>query len=479
MSTGALLGIALGAIVILLFLVIKIQLSAFVSMLLVAMGTALATGIPVEKIVPVMQKGMGNTLASVMIIVGLGAMLGRIIEVGGGADALARKFTALLGKKRVVAAVTASAFILGIPVFFDVGFIILAPIVFGFARVAKINPIKIALPVAGALLTVHVTLPPHPGPVAAAGITQADVGTLLLVGLPITAITVVIGFFAAKLVRVQGIKLLDSPANIPAAASSESDSGLPASGQASSGEKESGNLLQDTAAAVKTRMASIGAGTVVMLILLPILQIMLGTVGNTVLEKDSPAQHWLGFLGSSAIALLTGVIVAYLVVGHRLGWSLQKRGSILDSALPDVAVIVFVTGAGGVFANVLVESGIGKALSGALISMNMPIIVAGFIISSALRASQGSATVAILTTAGLLSESIAAAGYSDLQIVLVTLAIGFGALGLSHINDSGFWIVTKYLGLTVKDGLKTWTVLSTVFGVTGFLLTCGVFAIVS
>ncbi len=111
--------------------------------------------------------------------------------------------------------------------------------------------------------------------------------------------------------------------------------------------------------------------------------------------------------------------------------------------------------------------------------MNMPIIVAGFIISSALRASQGSATVAILTTAGLLSESIAAAGYSDLQIVLVTLAIGFGALGLSHINDSGFWIVTKYLGLTVKDGLKTWTVLSTVFGVTGFLLTCGVFAIVS
>ncbi len=242
MSTGALLGIALGAIVILLFLVIKIQLSAFVSMLLVAMGTALATGIPVEKIVPVMQKGMGNTLASVMIIVGLGAMLGRIIEVGGGADALARKFTALLGKKRVVAAVTAAAFILGIPVFFDVGFIILAPIVFGFARVAKINPIKIALPVAGALLTVHVTLPPHPGPVAAAGITQADVGTLLLVGLPITAITVVIGFFAAKLVRVQGIKLLDSPANIPAAASGESDSGLPANGKVSSGEKESGNF---------------------------------------------------------------------------------------------------------------------------------------------------------------------------------------------------------------------------------------------
>ena len=182
MSTGALLGIALGAIIVLLLLVIKIQLSAFVSLLLVAAGTALATGISVGEIVPVLQKGMGNTLSSVMIIVGLGAMLGRTIEVGGGADALARRFTKVLGQKRVIAAVTAAAFVLGIPVFFDVGFIILAPIVFGFARVAKINPLKIALPVAGALLTVHVTLPPHPGPVAAAGITNADVGPMLMVG---------------------------------------------------------------------------------------------------------------------------------------------------------------------------------------------------------------------------------------------------------------------------------------------------------
>lgn len=403
-----------------------------------------------------------------MIIVGLGAMLGRTIEVGGGADALARKFTKALGQKRVIAAVTAAAFILGIPVFFDVGFIILAPIVFGFARVAKINPLKIALPVAGALLTVHVTLPPHPGPVAAAGITNADVGTMLLVGLPLTAVTVVIGFFAAKLVKVEGIELLESPADQPIEVEVTEGAG-----------STSGKIVTESVEAVKERIENIGAGTVVLLILLPILQIMLGTVGNTVLKEGSTAQQWLGFLGSSSIALLTGVIVAYLVVGQKLGWSLQKRGSVLDSALPDVAVIVFVTGAGGVFANVLVESGIGKALSDALISLNMPIILAGFLISAALRASQGSATVAILTSAGLLAEPIAAAGYTDLQTVLVTIAIGFGGLGLSHINDSGFWIVTKYLGLTVKDGLKTWTVLSTVFGVTGFLLTSGVFLLVS
>lgn len=482
MNTATLLGIALGAIIILLFLVIKVKLSAFVAMLLVATGTALAAGIPVEEVVPVMQKGMGNTLSSVMIIVGLGSMLGRVIEAGGGADALARRFTALLGQKRVVAAVTAAAFVLGIPVFFDVGFIILAPIVFGFSRVAKINPLKIALPVAGAMLTVHVTLPPHPGPVAAAGITHADVGVMLLVGLPITAVTVAFGFFAAKLVKITGIQLAESPVEAhakqaPHEEALHGEARSEASEGTSDGEK--GTLLQNTAVAVKDGVASVGAGTVVLLILLPILQIMLGTVGNTVLEEGTIARQWLGFLGSSAIALLTGVIVAYLVVGSRLGWSLQKRGSILDSALPDVAVIVFVTGAGGVFANVLVESGIGKALSEALISMNMPIIVAGFLIAQALRASQGSATVAILTTAGLLAEPIAAAGYSDLQIVLVTLAIGFGGLGLSHINDSGFWIVTKYLGLSVKDGLKTWTVISTIFGVIGFLITSAIFLLVS
>lgn len=450
MATPALLGIALGAVVLLLLLVIKVKMSAFVALLLVSFGTALATGIALTDVVSTMTTGMGNTLSSVMIVVGLGAMLGRLIEVSGGADALANKFAKVLGPKRVVAAVVAAAFVLGIPVFFDVGFIILAPIVFGFARAAKINPLVLGLPVAGAMLTVHVVLPPHPGPVAAAGITGADVGGMLLWGLPISAVTAIIGFFACKLVNAEKIPLLDSPAlRVPPTAGTD---GSP--------------------------KRVLGAGAVIALILLPILQIMGGTVGSTTLPEGT-AHDLLAMLGASPIALLTAVVVAYLVVGHNQRWSLEKRGSVLDSALPDVAVIVFVTGAGGVFANVLVTSGIGTALSEALIAMHMPVILAGFLIATALRASQGSATVAILTAAGLMAQPILDAGYSDTQTVLVTIAIAFGGLGLSHINDSGFWIVTKYLGLSVKEGLKTWTVLSTVFGVVGFLLTWGVFAVVS
>lgn len=424
MSTGILLGIAVGAILVLLLLVIQLKMSAFVAMLLVSLGTALVTGIAPEEVVGTLQKGMGNTLGSVMIVVGLGAMLGRIIETAGGADALALAFTKKLGAKRVIGAVVAAAFVLGIPVFFDVGFIILAPIVFGFARVAGINPMRIGLPVAGVLLTVHVAVPPHPGPVAAAGITGADTGMMILVGLPICAATAFIGHFAAKLIDVEKYELGDSPAS--AHIGSVGSAGF------------------EGALAVGRK--AIPAGLVVLLILLPIVQIMGGTVSNMLLA-DGPTRKWMGLIGSSLVALL-------------------------------VAVIVFVTGAGGVFASVLVASGIGDALSTSLVAMRMPLILAGFLISAALRASQGSATVAILTTAGLLAQPIADAGYSPLQTMLVTLAIGFGGLGLSHINDSGFWIVTKYLGLSVKDGLKTWTLLSTVLGLTGFHLTWGVFALV-
>lgn len=454
MGTAALLLTALAAVGVLLFLVIKVELPAFVSLLLVSMGTALVTGIPLGNVVPVMVAGMGKVLGSVAIVVGLGSMLGRLIEVSGGADHLARTFTAKLGDKRVVAALTIAAFVLGIPVFFDVAFIILAPIVFGFAHVAKLNPLKVALPVAAVLLTVHVTLPPHPGPVAAAAQLGADVGLVTLLGLGIAAVVSVVGFFAAKLFKIDKIVLGDSPA------------------------AEANSIDADEVTQHETSHTVPSATTVVGLILLPIVMIMVGSLLLTVLGKDDPLRPIASFIGAPTTALLFGLLVAYFVVGKKAKWGLRQRSSIADSALPIVAIIIFVTGAGGVFGNVLVESKIGDALSQSLTAMGMPLIVAAFVISLALRAAQGSATVAILTTAGLLTPAITAGGYSAVEVALVTLAIGFGGLGLSHINDSGFWIVTKYIGLSVADGLKTWTVLTTLCAVVGFLVTWGVFALV-
>lgn len=453
MGTLGLLIVAVVAVAVLLFVVIKIELPAFVALLLVSMGTALATGIPLENIVPVTIAGMGKVLGPVAIVVGLGTMLGRLIEMSGGADNLARQFTEMLGPAHVVAALTAAAFILGIPVFFDVAFIIIAPIVFGFAKIAKIHPLKIALPVGAVLLTVHVALPPHPGPVAAAALLNVDVGILTLVGLVICAAVGVIGFFAAKLFNADRFVLGPSPATE--------------------------SIADEVPQAESTGPQDIvpSAATVIMLILLPIVLIMCGSVAATVLPKEHGLRPFFAFLGAPATALLGAFLVAYVVIGNKANWNNTKRSLIADSALPIVAIIIFVTGAGGVFGNVLVESGIGLALSKSLTALGLPVFVAAFVISAALRAAQGSATVAILTTGGLLSEAVAAGGYSSLQAVLITLAVAFGGLGLSHINDSGFWIVTKYLGLSVADGLRTWTLLTTICGFAGFLLTAAVWLI--
>lgn len=198
MSTTALLLIAVLAIAFLLFLVIKIKLSAFVALLLVSMITAIVASIPLDQVMPTLIAGMGSTLGSITIIVGLGAILGRMIEVSGGAEALANYFSKLLGVKRTVAAVAIAGFILGIPIFVDVGFIILAPIVLGFAKITKSHPIVYGLPVAVCMLAVHVVVPPHPDPVAAAGILTADVGMLTLLGLILCVPTGLVGFFTAK-----------------------------------------------------------------------------------------------------------------------------------------------------------------------------------------------------------------------------------------------------------------------------------------
>lgn len=449
MSTSMLLMIAVLGVVLLLLMVIKAKIQPFVALLVVSLLAALASGIPTGEVMKVMTAGMGGVLGSVTIIIGLGAMLGRMIEHSGGAESLAQRFSKALGPKHTVAALTIAAFILGIPVFFDVGFIILAPIIYGFAKVAKVSPLKFGLPMAGVMLAVHVALPPHPGPVAAAGLLNADIGWLTIIGLAICIPVGVIGYFTAKHLNRKTYPLsIDVLEQLQLAAPEPAPEGK---------------------APLSDRINPPGAGLVAALIVIPIAIIMLGTVSATLLEPGSALRDTLSLLGSPAVALMIALLLAFYFLAIRRGWSLQHTSDVMGGALPTAAVVILVTGAGGVFGKVLVESGVGKALADVLTTIGLPLIPAAFIISLALRASQGSATVAILTTGGLLSEAVS--GLNQLQLVLVTLATCFGGLGLSHVNDSGFWIVTKYLGLSVADGLKTWTVLTTILGLSGFLFT--------
>jgi GntP family gluconate:H+ symporter len=446
MSTFVLLGIAAGGIALLLLLIIQFQVHAFVAMMLVSLLVALVAGMPIGEIIPTLIAGMGGTLGSVAILVALGAMLGRMIEVSGGAASLANRFTQILGPRRVPAALTAAALVLAIPVFFDVGFIILVPIVYGFCKAAGVDPIKFGLPVAGIMLAVHVVVPPHPGIVGGAAVLNADVGWITIIGLAICLPLGVLAQVVAKWLNRRRYAML--PTTAEQFASFGSGTG-------------------DTRAALKTP----GVGVVLTLILVPLALIMIGTTGATMLPKGDPLRNALGFIGSPIFALMVAIGLAMLLVAKGQGWSKARTNEVMESALPPAATVILVTGAGGVFAKVLTATGIGTALSQALSATQLPLIVLGFVIAMALRAAQGSATVAILATCGLLTEAIAGGGYSALQVALLTVAIGFGGLGLSHVNDSGFWIVTRYLGLSVADGLRSWTVLTTVLGLAGFAMT--------
>ncbi|TFC80065.1 GntP family transporter [Cryobacterium sp. TMS1-20-1] len=476
METAVLLGIAGAGIALLLVLIIKFKVQAFVALLLVSILVALAAGIPLATIpatadaperlgiIPTIVAGMGGTLGTVAILVALGAMLGRLIEVSGGAASLAGRFTTLLGPKRVAAALTAAALVLAIPVFFDVGFIILVPIIYGFSKIAGLDPVKFGLPVAAIMLTVHVAVPPHPGIVGGSALLGTDLGWVTMLGLAIALPLGLLAHYVAKWLNRRDFIMLPATAKQFASfgASDSSDS---------TGSTPTGAIGRSGGVGTLTKTeAPPTAGTILTLILVPLVLIMSGTVASTLLPADAGLRPLFAFIGNPVFALLVALALAFYLLTVRRGWSLSHTGDVLEAALPPAAIVILVTGAGGAFARVLTESGVGTALSDTLAETGLPVLVLAFVISLVLRVSQGSATVAILTTAGLVAETVASAEYSPIQVALITLAIAFGALGLSHVNDSGFWVVTRYLGLSVADGLRTWTVLTTVLGVAGFLI---------
>ena len=478
METPVLLGIAAAGIALLLVLIIKFKVQAFVALLLVSLLVGLAAGIPLTTvaatedtperlgIIQAIVAGMGGTLGTVAILVALGAMLGRLIEVSGGASSLAGRFTTLLGPKRVSAALTAAALVLAIPVFFDVGFIILVPIIYGFCKAAGVNPVKFGLPVAGIMLAVPVAVPPHPGIVGGAALLGADLGWVTIIGLAVAIPLGVLAHYVAKLLNRREFTML--PATAAQFDAFGTDATEPTGG---SGSGRAGTLTKTEAPPT--------AGTILTPILVPLALIMLGTVATTVLPGDDAMRPFFAFVGSPVFALLVALVLAFFLLTVRRGWSLAHTGQVMEAALPPAAIVILVTGAGGAFARILTESGVGKALADTMASTGLPILVLGFLIALVLRASQGSATVAILTTGGLLAATVADGDFSVVQVALIAMAIAFGALGLSHVNDSGFWVVTRYLGLSVADGLRTWTVLTTILGVAGFLLVSAIWGVVS
>jgi GntP family gluconate:H+ symporter len=460
LGTPLLLAIAAAGVALLLLMIIRFKIQAFVALLTVSILVAVAAQIPLKDVFTVVSNGVGGTMGKVALLIALGAILGRMIEVSGGVQSLAAHFTERLGAKRVAVALTAVGFLVAIPVFFEVGIIVLVPIVYAFSKIANVHPIKFGLPMAGIMLAIHVAVPPHPGIVAGAGVLGADIGLIAMISLVICIPLGFLSYWVASIMNRKEYELLPGV-------------------RAQVDEFGSGSLV---------RVGHEGPGAlaiapprpalIIFLIAAPIVQILLGTLGTLTIAKDNGWYGVASFVGNPFLALLMAVGLSFFLLAVRRNWSLKETGEIFEGALPPIASILMVVAAGGVFGSVLQVSGIGAALSDTLHTLGVPLILLAFIISLALRAAQGSATVAIVTTAGLLSAAVANGGYSPAQIAVIVIAIGFGSLGLSHVTDAGFWVVVRYYGLTVSDGLKTWTVLTTILGVAGFILTYGAWILV-
>ena len=461
-GTSTLLLIAAGAVALLLFLIIRVKMHAFVALVLVSLLTALAAGIPVADVPGALSFGFSNTLGSVALLVGFGVMIGRLLEVTGGAQVLADTLIGRFGEKRAPFALGVAALLFGFPIFFDAGLVVFLPIIMTVARRFGGSILLYAFPAAGAFAAMHALVPPHPGPVAAAELLGANIGLTLIVGTPVAIVSWYVGAYLVSQVIGKRIHV-----DIPTSLFGELNGG-----------RDIDSAPGDGGVATRTAPAF---GTVLGVLLLPFVLISFNTVLDTLMTagliaEDATWANYLKLLGNTPIALLITVIVATLTLGLR-DRSMADVTDILDKALGPICAVILITGAGGMFGGVLRLSGIGDALSGSLSNLGISLILQAFVIATLLRVAPGSATVALTTTAGLLSASVAAADLSSLQLTALVVAIAAGATVLSHVNDSGFWLVSRFFGLDVKTTLKTWTVMETTLGLSAFALSLGLWAI--
>ncbi|AFR31074.1 MULTISPECIES: gluconate:H+ symporter [Micrococcaceae] len=442
-DTAGLLLLAGAGIALLLFLIIKVKLEPFIALVGTGVIVALVGGISVEALVgsatkssdALIEKGFAGILGHITVIIGLGTVLGAILERSGGAEVLLGRLVKIFGEKGTPLAMGITGFVLGIPVFFDIGIFVLAPLVYVAAIRGGKSLALYALPLLAGLSVTHAFLPPHPGPVAAAGLFGVDLGWIILMGL----ICGIPAWFASGILWGTwiGKRVMVS---VP------EDRIVPEAEEAKGHEPSIGLVL-----------LAIG---------LPMILILGGTFGN-IFAPAGTFRDVLQFFGNPAIALTVAVLLAMWLLGIRRGMTSAELSEITGSSLRPVGMILLVVGAGAFFGAVLSATGVGKAVADSLSQAGLPIILSAFVISAGMRIAQGSATVAIVTTGGILAPSLAS-GYSQPQLALIVVAISSGSIIASHVNDGGFWIISKYFNMSVKDTLKTWTVLETVLSIVGF-----------
>lgn len=423
--------LTLGSITLLLVLILALKLHAFLALMLSAMALGLGAGMEPGKVLKSMQAGFGDALGFIAVVVALGAMIGRFLERSGGGRTLADWLLEIFGRQRAAWAVFTAAFLVGLPIFFEVGFIIMAPVVWSLARESKRSLLYYGLPVAAALTVTHALVPPHPAPSAAAQLLGADLGRTILYGVAVSLPMAIAGAFGYGNWIAGRLYV-----SVPAMAAREN---------------------------AATEADPPPVSLVILLLLLPVLFIFAATTSDM---AKLPGRGAIGFFGHPFTALTVTTLACMYVFGVRRGLGRDRITRLATDSLAPVGTLLAIIGGGGAFKQVIVDSGVGpyagKLLAGSAIS---PLIVA-YIIAAAMRIAQGSATVAIITAAGIVAPLVKAVpGYSPEMIVL---AVCCGGTILSHVNDAGFWMVNEYFGMSVPQTLQSWTamkILTSFFGI--------------
>lgn len=445
MTTLQLFIITALAIVLLFILVIRFKIHAFISLMIVSIFVGIFTGMPLMSIIKSVQDGMGDVLGFIAIVVGIGSIFGEILQVSGGAEALSRSMLKKFGEERSSWALMTTGFIIAIPVFLDVGFIILVPMAYALARKTGRSVLYYAIPLLAGLAVTHAFIPPTPGPIAVAEIINAQLGWVILFGLIVGFPTAIVagpyfGRYIASKIHVE-------PPDI----------------------SEEQKMLSNT-----THKDLPSFGMVVFLIALPLFLILLSTVTDLGLKNDwipeGVTTRVILFTGHPFIALLLATLAAMYFLGVKRDYSGKQLMQVANKALGPAGLIILVTGAGGVFKQILVDSGVGAAIAETVSNKNIPPIVLAYILAVIIRLTQGSATVAMITAAGMVAPVLDVLGTGDIGKALVVLVIAAGATTFSHVNDSGFWLVGKYLNMTEKQTLQSWSIMETIVSVVGFIL---------
>ncbi|WP_028375175.1 GntP family permease [Leeuwenhoekiella sp. MAR_2009_132] len=428
-------------VALLLVLILRLKLQAFLALLIVCVFVGSFSGLAPDFILDAITKGMGGTLGFVATVVGLGSLFGAVLEHSGGAKQIAHYLIQKFGIKKAPWSIMLTGFLVAIPVFFDVAFIILIPLIYALQRKTKKSLLLYALPLLSGLAVTHAFIPPTPGPIAVADILNANLGWVIvfgfITGIPTAAVA---GPFFARYIS----KKIHIEAPYESLEDEDSSINLPPT------------------------------GLVLSIIFLPIVLIVINTLINSPLAANWNLPEQVLFistlLGHPFTALILANLIAWYFLGVRRNVSKDELLTISTKALYPAGVIILLTGAGGAFKQILIDTGAGLMIAESLTSDYFPPVIFGFIIAAIVRIMQGSSTVAMITAAGITAPLLGISNYSEMQLAILVIAIAAGASVFSHVNDSGFWLVKQYLGLSEKQTFKTWSILTTLIAFMGLFV---------